>query len=201
MHYLSIPHSITKQQEKYHAIFLWHHCPKEKVIFDQMGYRDYAQKHGRPCHQETHPKKLMLTVSKSLQASTLLTKYSHKPFSYTSSTWRNILHGWQFCQHDLKWNVGNGHLIKFWINSWISHGLSLRQLIVGSLPLDIISHPASLNIHNGFWDLSTLPFELPPEITTSILYTPLSLYFPQPDSFIWPRYHMVPSQSAPCTRF
>lgn len=125
---------------------------------------------------------LLILPPPPLWVNILKSKYLHSRSS-SSFIWRGICLGWKLCQQGLSHKIGNGKHTLFWLDNWC--GIApLTHLLAGPLLAHHDEHPVSRFLIDGTWNLSNLPFDLPPDVKTQILSTHIPLS-PQPDAIVW----------------
>lgn len=91
-----------------------------------------------------------------------------------SSTWNSVLYGAKLLRPGMGWRVGNGKLIKFWIDDWTGLGpLSNFALHPDAIVNHALVHEFWLD---NDWNLQLLLAYLPSHIVDEISKTPISQF-------------------------
>lgn len=65
------------------------------------------------------------------------------PRANCSHTWRAITKVWKDFLRGVQWSVGNGHLARFWSDSWLPSGLLLRRFLPEHLAANLLELPVA----------------------------------------------------------
>ncbi|OIT00921.1 putative ribonuclease h protein, partial [Nicotiana attenuata] len=196
MQYIHIPASIIKKMDKYQRNFLWGTTTTRKKLhlfkwrtvtqpieMGGLGIQTLQQKNaallGSLAWRAFHSHQI-------LWAKVLINKYSTlRSTSNYSNIWRNIMRGWKSCQLGVQWQVGTGEHIKFWDDTWLGPGLTVRSLISGPIPNSHLNSYIS-SIYNGnIWNWTNLPFQFPKNLKMNIEATYISEYNRKADHIFW----------------
>lgn len=148
MQYIQLPKLVVKQLERYQCNFHWEITPIRKKLQLLKWSKVVTPKiQGGLEIQSLKLKNKPLFASQAwrllqnpaaLWAYTLLSKYLHSLahiHSHISFIWQNLTTGWLFCQHGLKWTIGDGKRINFWTDSLLATNMPLHNLISGRIPI------------------------------------------------------------------
>ncbi|XP_061998979.1 uncharacterized protein LOC133716290 [Rosa rugosa] len=112
-----------------------------------------------------------------------ITETSYQPPTDCSSTWRSISHGAELLRKCLKWRMGDGSSINFWLDHW----LLPSSLICLALPTADININATINSFwtDEAWNLDLLSSMVPSDIVNKIINIPTGFDNCGCDSLIW----------------
>jgi ribonuclease HI len=100
-----------------------------------------------------------------------------------SSTWNSVLHGAKLLRSGLCWRVGDGNLIKFWMDDWTGLGpLSNFALHSDAIVYDALIHDFW---SDNDWNIQLLSTCLPSHIVDQISKYPISQSGDVSDNQVW----------------
>lgn len=86
----------------------------------------------------------------------------------------------------MRWNVGNGHKVRFWENKWLFSGTVLADVAASPVPVRLLSLPiAAFFTERGAWDTHMFQNLLPDHIFMEVLGSFISVVTDREDTHIW----------------
>ncbi|KAJ7957100.1 Ribonuclease H [Quillaja saponaria] len=91
-----------------------------------------------------------------------------------SRTWRNILSTLEMVKEGIRWMIGDGKLVNFWLDRWVSMKPVIEELNVDSHGANLDMMVAEVMDDNGAWNREIIDLLVSPAIGKQILGYPLS---------------------------
>ena len=110
--------------------------------------------------------------------------FTYKPKQSDSSIWRNIMMQRDIIRKGIRWKIGNGHNILFWLDNWLTHTNLLELTSRAPAEVDLTVRLSHFIRPNGLWDWPKLQALLPSHILTQIKGIPLPAT-PTLDTPVW----------------
>jgi ribonuclease HI len=192
-----LPGKICKELDKLNRNFLWGESSDRRKLH-LLNWQNITRPKDEGGlgikHSEYRNKALLakrswslLMDSKEIWANVLRKKYLNTQASTRrySSVWKSLKTTKEICGKGTGWLVRNGKTIDFWHDNWLQPG-TLRSLIHGPLS----AHEKNLKVcdlwdEQGNWNLTSLSFNLPMDISKTILASPKPLSPSEEDCRFW----------------
>ena len=101
-----------------------------------------------------------------------------------SPIWRKILQQQSLLQQGIRWKIGDGSQILFWLHNWCSAESLMAKLNLTKTEIDPTLRVQEFILANRTWDIAKLKQLLPDYLISSIKGIPLPIH-PLPDTPIW----------------
>ena len=110
--------------------------------------------------------------------------FTYKPKQSDSAIWRKIMMQRDIIRKGIRWKIGNGHSILFWLDNWLTHSNLLDLLNHPTAQVDLSLRLSSFILPNGTWDLPKISVVLPSHLLTKVKGIPLPT-IPTEDTPVW----------------
>nr|KYP39528.1 Putative ribonuclease H protein At1g65750 family [Cajanus cajan] len=117
----------------------------------------------------TEPHKLWVKVirAKYKCSNDTIPKVERRP--RMSNLWQGICDSWNLVIHQVRWRVGNGRRVNFWLDNWLSGNPPLLQKALVDIPLvDLFKSVKDYTNEQGEWELSQIESWIPHELWIAI---------------------------------
>ncbi|KAL5831677.1 hypothetical protein ACOSQ4_017031 [Xanthoceras sorbifolium] len=179
MQTVKLPNEVCSNIDKINRNFIWGHIGERKPIhlikWDTVCLP--KNKGGLGVKNLKHMNQALLAKSswrllhdkEGLWAQILSSKYlkrdstviNENNFPGSSSTWKGIVHGAKIVAKGLKWRVGNGATILFWMDDWVPDiGILKPHALIHLEERHLLEH-VNCFFRDGDWNLSKLETVLP----------------------------------------